>query len=173
MAIRRSALLVSVAVPMLTVTACGSDDQSSDTTAETATTAAVTTAAPSTTVVASTPTGGSLDLPAATTPPNGSADLPAPAPVDTSDSPVLISVQVGSDDSPDRIETVPVGSVVTISVVNPDHDDEFHLHDYDLGDGREIPAGQVATFTFVADHTGDFELESHSTDDVLLVVRVA
>ena len=80
---------------------------------------------------------------------------------------------MGTDDSPDRIETVPAGAVVTLSIVNPNAEDEFHLHDYDLGDDQVVPAGQVATFTFVADRTGDFALESHETDDVLLVLRVA
>ena len=81
-------------------------------------------------------------------------------------------VTVGVDSSPDRVETVPVGSIVTMSIVNPDDDDEFHLHGYDLGDGagvrrRARPRRSRSPPT----RPGDFELESHETEDVLLILR--
>jgi hypothetical protein len=183
---RRPLLCLSALAGALLLAACGGDDAATDTTlAGTTTIAATTTAAPTTTAATTTtarpattlpatttPADGSADLPVATTPADGSADIPVPPPVDTTDAPLLISVEVGLDDAADRIETVPVGSIVTLSILNPSADDEFHLHDYDLGDDQIIPAGQTATFTFVADRTGDFELESHRTEDVLLILRV-
>ena len=103
-------------------------------------------------------------------PPLGTNDVPiVPG---TADAPLLIDVVVGEDTGDDRIEEVPFGSIVTIRIVNPDDDDEYHIHGFDLGDGEEFPAGSPASFTFAADMSGDFELESHATDDVLLVLRV-
>ena len=171
------ALAMPAVAAMLALSACGGDDESSDTTLAPSTvpeTDAPTTSSttPPTTVAPTTPADGSADIPLPTTPGDGTADIPIPPPVDTSDAPLLISVTVGTDDDPERIESVPAGSVVTLSIINPNAEDEFHLHDYDLGDDQVIPAGEVATFTFVADRTGDFELESHETDDVLLVLRV-
>jgi hypothetical protein len=110
--------------------------------------------------------------PAATAAPVDSSDIVLPPPPDTSDMPVVISVTVGVDSGEDRIESVPVGSVVSITITNPDSADEFHLHGYDLGDSQEVAAGESVTFTFTADTAGEFELESHTTDALLLLLRV-
>jgi hypothetical protein len=181
----RTLALIPVAALTLVTAACGGDSETSDTVATTTSAAPTTTGAPETTEASTTvattaapaateapttlPTPDSVDLPPI---PVGTNDIPLPPPVDTVDAPLLIEVEVGLDSGPDRIETVAAGSIVTISIVNPLADDEFHLHDYDLGDDQLIPAGQPATFTFVADRTGDFELESHDTGDVYLVLRV-
>ena len=37
---------------------------------------------------------------------------------------------------------------------------------------RQVAEGETATFNFVADQAGTFEVESHVTDDVLLVIEV-
>jgi hypothetical protein len=98
---------------------------------------------------------------------------PAGVPIATvADGSVTISVVVGESSSPDRVEVVPLGSVVSLTVVDDDSAAEFHLHGYDLGDGQMVAAGQPATFTFTADVAGDFEFESHETGDVLFVLRV-
>jgi hypothetical protein len=96
-----------------------------------------------------------------------STAVPAPA-----DGALTISVVVGESSGPDRVEVVPLGSVVSLTVLDDDSADEFHLHGYDLGDGQLIEAGQPATFTFTADVAGDFEFESHEAGDVLLVLSV-
>ena len=83
-----------------------------------------------------------------------------------------ISVTVGVDASPDRVEEVALGQEVALTLVNPDADDEFHLHGYDLG-GGVTSKGEAKTFTFTATEAGDFELESHATGDVLVVVKVS
>lgn len=96
-------------------------------------------------------------------------DLPETTAVD----PVArISVTVGVDSSPDRVEEVALGQEVALTLVNPDADDEFHLHGYDLG-GGVTTKGEAKTFTFTATEAGEFELESHVTGDVLVVVKVS
>lgn len=85
---------------------------------------------------------------------------------------VRISVTVGVDSGPDRIEEVSVGDSIELTMVNPDEDDEFHVHGFDLG-GDETPAGDEKTFAFTATEAGDFEVESHVTGEVLVVIRVS
>jgi hypothetical protein len=166
-----SGLLIPVAAAALALAACGDDSGSgapADTAAATAASSAATTVAPSTTE------------PAATTTPPGSADpttteyVPdTTRPPETAPpGPKVISITVGVDSGPDRVDRVAVGDVVTLVVTNPTVDDEFHLHGYDLGDGQEVPAGQTASFTFTASQAGEFELESHETDGVLLLLVV-
>lgn len=85
---------------------------------------------------------------------------------------VRIAVTVDVDSGPERIEEVPLGSQVELTLVNPEEDDEFHLHGYDLG-GDETPAGEEKVFAFTATEAGDFEVESHTTGEVLVVIRVS
>jgi len=84
---------------------------------------------------------------------------------------IEISVIVGENSSPDRTETVALGSTVRISLLNSGSEDDFHLHGYDVASG-EVPAGEEAVIEFVADAAGEFELESHVTGEVLLVITV-
>ena len=86
-------------------------------------------------------------------------------------APTEISVIVGTDSSPDRIEEVTLGANVQVTLSNPNADDEFHLHGYDLSPG-ETKMGQVSIISFTADKAGDFEIESHITEDVLVIIRV-
>ncbi len=80
-------------------------------------------------------------------------------------------VVVGENSGPDQTLTVAQGSTVRLFFVNPNEDDEIHLHGYDLG-GSEVSAGEEAIFEFVADETGTFEVESHVTGEVLMVLVV-
>ena len=148
-------------------------DVSSSSVSATSTDSATSMAAPTTAAGAtSVPSpSDSADIPVAPTAPPDSADIPI-APVDTSDVPVIITVTVGVDSAPTRIETVPRDALVTLSITNPKAADEFHLHGYDLGEGKEMAAGATETLTFTADTAGEFELESHSTGAVLLTLRV-
>ena len=168
--------LVLVAVALV-ATGCGDDDGDDDTTPtfEIDTPAIVTSSTTFPTVMTIAPiTIDTSDIPAITF---GTADIPFTVP-DTSDIPVappgavLIEIVVGEETGPERIELVPLGSVVTLTIVNPDDHDEFHLHGYDLGDGQEFDEGETATFTFTANMAGDFELESHDTEDVIAILRV-
>jgi hypothetical protein len=107
-----------------------------------------------------------------TMPPESTEAESTEAPSTTTDGIVRISVTVGVDSGPDRIEEVLVGDSVELTMLNPDEDDEFHVHGFDLG-GDETPAGDEKVFAFTADEAGDFEVESHATGDVLVVIRVS
>lgn len=138
---------VALVVGLLVFAACGSGDESTDTTP--ATPAAV------------------VESTATTVAPNDTA-----TPTTMVDDTVRISVTVGVDSGPDRIEEVSVGDSIELTMVNPDEDDEFHVHGFDLG-GDETPAGEEKVFVFTATESGDFEVESHATGDVLVVIRVS
>jgi len=138
---------VALVVGLLVFAACGSGDESTDTTPATPAT-----------VVESTAT---------TVAPKDTA-----TPTTMVDDTVRISVTVGVDSGPDRIEEVSVGDSIELTMVNPDEDDEFHVHGFDLG-GDETPAGEEKVFVFTATESGDFEVESHATGDVLVVIRVS
>jgi hypothetical protein len=154
---RQRRFLPAIALVVVTLTACGDDSASDITTPPAATDAANTTATPDTSTTSSSA--------APTSTPS------TPAPVTT--APGTISVTVGVDSGPDRVEQVALGTEVTLVLLNPDADDEFHLHGFDLGGGATVPAGQMATFVFTADQAGSFELESHVTDEVYLVLEVS
>lgn len=88
-----------------------------------------------------------------------------------SDGRITIDVTVGENSSPDRVEEIPLGSEVTLNFTNPQADDEYHVHGYDLGEGI-TKKGEMKTFTFTADKAGDYEVESHISEKVLAVIRV-
>jgi len=85
---------------------------------------------------------------------------------------VTISVTVGKDSSPDRIEKVALGAQVTLTLTNPEADDEFHLHGYDMTTGK-TKKGETSTITFVADKAGEFEVESHVSEQVYVTIVVS
>jgi len=86
------------------------------------------------------------------------------------DGPVQIDVIVGVDSGPDRVELVKLGADVTLNITNPNASDEFHVHVVDLE--QQVDAGVTATMNFIADQPGSYEIESHVTDEVLLVIEV-
>lgn len=134
-------------------------DQPSTTTSAVSTTDAPTTSVPPSPTTA----------PPTTTP----STTAEPTPTTTAVPPLrTIEVTVGSDDGPERVDTVALGSPVELKLTNPDADDEFHLHGYDLGGNVTVPAGETLTLSFVADRAGLFELESHVTHDVILFLLV-
>lgn len=87
------------------------------------------------------------------------------------DEPLEIEVTVGEDSGPDRFELVELGSNVRITLTNPGAEDEYHLHGYDIVTKKMAP-GMPATISFTADEPGTFELESHVTNDVLVVLEI-
>lgn len=147
-------------VLIVSLAACGSDEAASDTTGAAVTTEAT---APATAVTTA-PTPAST-VPAATDAPTTTA---AP-----DDGTIRIDVTVGTDSGEDRIEQVPLGSTVVLSITDPVAAQEYHVHGFDLGDGQEFAPGETATFTFTADTAGTFEVESHITEDVLVVLEVS
>lgn len=138
------------------------------TTVTTTTVTATDPAAPDTTATPPpTPETTSAPSPEATSPAATTPDTTIETTTTTTiPEPRVIPITVGVDDGPERIELIALGAEVEITIVNPDLDDEFHLHGYDLGDDLVVPAGETATLRFIADQEGTFELESHVTDDV-------
>jgi hypothetical protein len=86
------------------------------------------------------------------------------------DEPVQISVIIGQTSGSAVAYQATLGSKVQFKLLNPDADDEFHLHGYDLT--TTATAGQEAMIEFTADQLGSFDLESHVTGDWILTLVV-
>ena len=97
---------------------------------------------------------------------------PASSTSSIADDTLRIVVTVGVDSGPDRVENVKLNQQVELTLVNPKADDEFHLHGYDLGGGL-TKAGEEKTFAFTATDAGEFEVESHVSETVLVVLKVS
>lgn len=142
----------------LAATGCGGDDAVGATTPGTA------------------PGPGGLPAGAATTLPGpiGTEEPQPTAPPATGSGevqsgPVQIDVTVGLDSGPQRVELVTVGSDITLNITNPDAADEFHVHGIDLE--RAVGAGVMATLNFTITVAGTYEVESHVTGDILVVIE--
>ena len=86
------------------------------------------------------------------------------------DEPVEISVIIGQTSGSAVAYQAALGSKVQIKILNPDADDEFHLHGYELT--ATATAGQETMIEFTADQLGSFDLESHKTGDWILTLVV-
>jgi hypothetical protein len=84
--------------------------------------------------------------------------------------PVQIDVLVGTDSGADRVELVAAGSDITLNITNPIAADEYHVHGIDFE--QKASKGEMATMNFTLDQPGTYEVESHVTEDVLLVIEV-
>jgi len=84
---------------------------------------------------------------------------------------VEINLIVGENTGADMMQTVPVGSSVRITVVNPNGADEIHVHGYDISTGG-MEQGQEAVIEFVASNAGTFDIESHVSEEVVFVLTV-
>lgn len=156
----RRTLLVSWAVAALTIASCGSK---SDTAAPATTVAPAATvpAAPETTAMAE-----EEDAPATTN---------APAvPAEVANGAAAITVTVGTDDfttsGGTRVVSVPKGTQVTLQFTDPAKDREYHLHGYDLE--QKVAKGATGKIEFVADQTGQFDVEDHVENMTVLVLVV-
>ena len=81
------------------------------------------------------------------------------------------TLTIGENSGESNIITFTKGSNVELTIVNPEADDEIHLHGYDLTTG-DLAKGTKSVMSFVADEAGDFEIESHVSEKVLSIVRV-
>jgi PBP1b-binding outer membrane lipoprotein LpoB len=103
-----------------------------------------------------------------TTPvPTGAGLTPESVPT----GPVQIDVKVGTDSSPNRVEKVRAGTAVTLNITNPGAAEDYHVHVVDLE--QKVAENVTATFNFTASAPGRYEVESHVTNTVLLVIDVA
>jgi hypothetical protein len=84
---------------------------------------------------------------------------------------VEINLIVGENTGPDMKQTVPLGASVRITVTNPNGPDEMHVHGYDISTG-EMAEGQEAVIEFVASNAGTFDIESHVSEEIMLVLTV-
>ena len=164
--------IVALSSAVILVAGCGS---SKATTASSVPAVAVTAAASSSAPSSAAPAATSAAAAVTTAPAADTTALPAStaAPV-TAPPPspdlITISVTVGKDTSPTRVENIPYGKTVQISLLNPIADDEFHIHGIDIE--QALKAGQQGLISFVADKGGSYELESHVTKGVLLTLVV-
>ena len=81
------------------------------------------------------------------------------------------TITVGENTGTDVVIEVPQGKMVSLSVVNPSSHDDVHLHGYDLSTGT-IEKGETGSMMFEASKTGDFEIESHETGELISILRV-
>jgi hypothetical protein len=163
-------MLALAASAIILLASCGKSSPKSQVGEPSAITPAATTATSTTATIAPTVTEPPAVAPAATAvtaTPTTTAGTPIAS---TSTGTNQFIVTVGTDSGPNRREKVAKGTLVTISISNPNAADEFHLHGYDL----ELKAGkgEPATFSFTASATGTFEIESHDTKAVLFVLEV-
>lgn len=82
------------------------------------------------------------------------------------------TLTVGENSGVNNIISFTKGSNVELTIVNPNADDEVHLHGYDLTTG-DLPKGEKSVISFIANEAGDFEIESHITEQVLSIIRIA
>ena len=82
-----------------------------------------------------------------------------------------ISVIIGQTSGSAVAYQASLGQKVRITILNPDADDEFHFHGYELG-GQAVPAGQESVIEFTADKLGTFDLESHVTGEWILTLVI-
>ena len=108
----------------------------------------------------------------------------SPSPASTGDTEVAdtgtipgaqqeIVVHVGVDDAAtkgSRVEKVKFGQQVVLRLTS-DGDEDYHVHGYDLE--QKVAAGVEAQFQFNADKAGSFEVESHVTNKVYVVLHVS
>ena len=154
---RHLVAIATIALVALPLAACGGDE-TADTTVTTV---------PG---IGSLPPSGGTTAPGST----GTVETDSTAPVtgsgEVQEGPVQIDVVVGLDSGPQRVETVAVGADITLNITNPDEADEFHIHGIDLE--RSVDAGMMATFNFTVTEPGTYEVESHLTEEVLVVIEV-
>lgn len=159
--IRRAAVAGCLAAVLMVPAACGGTDG-----------AGGTTTAPAAPGLGTLPAGVATTRPGplgTEEPPDTTAPPPATGSGDLQSGPVQIDVTVGMNSGPGRVELVAVGSEITLNITNPDSADEFHVHGIDLD--RSVDAGVMATFNFVVAAAGIYEVESHVTGEVLVVVE--
>lgn len=84
---------------------------------------------------------------------------------------VEISLTIGENSGPNEQQQIALGSTVRLSVVNPNASDEIHVHGYDISTG-DMAAGETSVIEFVADEAGTFDIESHISEEVVLLLIV-
>jgi len=102
--------------------------------------------------------------PAVTAPPTSTAAKDNPEEGEPSTE--TVSVLIDADAGETQEVSVALGTPMTIRV-RSSQADEFHLHGYDLK-----LTGTDVTFNFVADRLGEFELETHDSGQLVMMLTV-
>lgn len=77
-----------------------------------------------------------------------------------------IVIDVDADAAEPTTQTVAKGSTVSLHITAAE-EHEFHVHGYDIeSEGTDV------TITFVADEAGEFEVETHDTEQVVFTLVV-
>jgi len=103
-----------------------------------------------------------------------STSAPTTVPASASDEmkTETFTLTVGENSGTTNVISFAKGSNVELTIVNPSADDEVHLHGYDLTTGN-LPKGETGVISFIASEVGDFEIESHITEEVLSIIRIS
>lgn len=81
------------------------------------------------------------------------------------------TMTIGKNTGTDVVIEVTEGQTVELTIVNPSSHDDVHLHGYDLSTGV-IEKGEPGIITFTATKPGEFEIESHETEEVVSILKV-
>jgi hypothetical protein len=110
-------------------------------------------------------------IPAASVPITSSGGSTEPAPTDQPAQGDSVEIIINVDDPTQVGKTyqVPLGQTVVLRLLS-DTDQEYHVHGYDLE--QKVAAGVEASFEFTADQAGSFEVESHTTNQLLATLQV-
>ena len=102
--------------------------------------------------------------------PSGVSTTPTPS------SPGVETITIAVTQANDNVspapskQPVPLGSRVILTVTS-DINDEVHVHGYELE--KPVKAGGRVTFDFIADKAGVFEVETHTSEKLLLQLQVS
>ena len=107
--------------------------------------------------------------------PPATTNAPPVDAVPNADGSVTIKVTVGTDDfdtmGGKRVVGVKTGANVSIELTDATAAQSYHLHGYDIE--TEAAKGATSKISFTATKTGQFDLESHTTNGVILVLFVS
>ena len=107
--------------------------------------------------------------------PPATTNAPPVDAVPNADGSLTIKVTVGTDDfdttGGKRVVGVKKGANVSIELTDPATAQSYHLHGYDIE--TEAAKGATSKIQFTANKPGQFDLESHTTNNVILVLLVS
>ena len=83
-----------------------------------------------------------------------------------------LTLTVGDNTGADVVIDVEQDTQVVLTFVNPTSHDEIHLHGYDLTTGT-MEKGAESVLSFQANKSGEFEIESHETGELLATLKVS
>lgn len=84
---------------------------------------------------------------------------------------VEVNITIGENSGPNTEQRISLGSTVRMTLINSTDADEIHVHGYDISTGA-MSAGEPAVIEFLADTAGTFEVESHVSEEVVLLLIV-